>query len=96
MIIKITHDNKEYEIITKEDGSAIVDGSINIYDIEENFDIEFPDDREYDTLAGFILDSIGDIPKEREEVILNKYKFVVLNVDSNRIDKIEVKSISND
>ena len=89
-------DSKEYEIITKKDGSAIVDGSINIYDIEENFDIEFPDDREYDTLAGFILDSIGDIPKEKEEVVLNKYKFIVLHVDSNRIDKIEVKSISND
>ena len=30
---------EEYEILKKEDGSAVVDGSINIYDIEENFDI---------------------------------------------------------
>ena len=57
-------DKEEYEILKKEDGSAIVDGSINIYDIEENFDIEFPDEREYDTLAGFVLNDIGDIPKE--------------------------------
>ena len=87
-------DSKEYEIISKKDGSAIVDASINIYDIEENFDIEFPDDREYDTLAGFILDSIGDIPEEREEVILNNFKFTVLNVDSHRIDKIEIVKLS--
>ena len=89
-------DKEEYEIIKNEDGSSIVDGSINIYDIEENFEIEFPDDRDYDTLAGFILDDIGDIPKEGEKVILNNYQFKVLKVISNRIDKIEVQSLNND
>ena len=89
-------DKEEYEIIKNKDGSSIVDGSINIYDIEENFEIEFPDDRDYDTLAGFILDDIGDIPKEGEKVILNNYQFKVLKVISNRIDKIEVQSLNND
>ena len=28
------------------------------------------DDRDYDTLAGFILDDIGDIPSEGEKVVL--------------------------
>ena len=89
-------DKEEYEIIKNKDGSSIVDGSINIYDIEENFEIEFPDDRDYDTLAGFILDDIGDIPKEGEKVILNNYHFKVLKIISNRIDKIEVQSLNND
>ena len=89
-------DKEEYEIINNKDGSSIVDGSINIYDIEENFEIEFPDERDYDTLAGFILDDIGDIPKEGEKVILNNYQFKVLKVVSNRIDKIEVQSLNND
>ena len=75
--------------------SSIVDGSIHIYDIEENFEIEFPDDRDYDTLAGFILDGIGDIPNEGEKVALHNYQFKVLKVLSNRIDKIEVKKINN-
>jgi len=89
-------DKEEYEITQNKDGSSIVDGSINIYDIEENFEIEFPDERDYDTLAGFILDDIGDIPKEGEKVILKNYQFKVLKVISNRIDKIEVKNINND
>ena len=88
-------DKEEYEIIKNKDGTSIVDGSIHIYDIEENFDIEFPDDREYDTLAGFILDSIGDIPNEGEKVALQNYQFKVLKVLSNRIDKIEVKNNNN-
>ena len=53
-------DEEEYEIIKKKDGTTIVDGSIKIYDLLENFDIKFPQEREYDTLAGFILDVIGD------------------------------------
>ena len=88
-------DKEEYEILTNKDGTSIVDGSINIYDIEENFEIEFPDDRDYDTLAGFILDDIGDIPKEGEIAFLKEYQFTVLKLLSNRIDKIEVKKINN-
>ena len=89
-------DKEEYEIIKNEDGSATVDGSINIYDIEEYFEIEFPDDRDYDTLAGFILDDIGDIPNQGEKVTLNSYLFTVIKVESNRIDKIKVENLIND
>tara|TARA_B100000131_G_scaffold143605_1_gene139712 strand:- start:4418 stop:5647 length:1230 start_codon:yes stop_codon:yes gene_type:complete len=89
-------DKEEYEILKKEDGSAVVDGSINIYDIEENFDIEFPDEREYDTLAGFVLNDIGDIPKEGEIVKFENYYFKVLKVLSNRIDKIEISNTKNE
>ena len=83
-------DNEEYEVIKQKDGSIIVDGSIKIYDLEENLEIDFPDDREYDTLAGLILDLTGDIPKKGEIVTFEKYNFKVIKLDSNRIDKIEI------
>ena len=83
-------DNEEYEVIKQKDGSIIVDGSIKIYDLEENLEIDFPDDREYDTLAGLILDLTGDIPKKGEVVTFEKYNFKVIKLDSNRIDKIEI------
>ena len=84
-------DNEEYEIIKQKDGSIIVDGAIKIYDLEENLEIDFPDDREYDTLAGLILDLTGDIPKKGQVVTFEKYKFKVITLDANRIDKIEIK-----
>ena len=83
-------DNEEYEVIKQKDGSIIVDGSIKIYDLEENLEIDFPDDREYDTLAGLILDLTGDIPKKGQVVTFEKYSFKVIKLDSNRIDKIEI------
>ena len=84
------YDKGEYEIVEQDDGTIIVDGSINIYDIEEYFNINFPDDRDYDTLAGFILDSIGDIPKKGEEVKFDNFIFKVILLDQNRIEKIKV------
>ncbi len=53
-------------------------------------DIEFPDNREYDTLAGFILDAFGDIPEKGTEVSFDKYNFKVITLQSNRIDKVEI------
>lgn len=84
------YDKGEYEIVEQDDGTIIVDGSINIYDIEEYFNINFPDDRDYDTLAGFILDSIGDIPKKGEKVKYDNFIFKVILLDQNRIEKIKV------
>ena len=69
----------------------IIDGAIKIYDLEENLDIEFPDDREYDTLAGYILDCLGDIPNKGSTVSFENYKFKVITLDSNRIDKVEIR-----
>jgi len=83
-------DSEEYEVIKQKDGSIIVDGSIKIYDLEENLEIDFPDDREYDTLAGLILDLKGDIPKKGQVVTFEKYNFKVIKLVSNRIDKIEI------
>ena len=87
-------DSEEYEIIKQKDGSTIVDGSIKIYDLEENLDIEFPDEREYDTLAGFILDFIGEIPDKGVTATYKNYIFKVVNIHSNRIDKVEIRTIN--
>ena len=88
------YDREEYEIIRKKNGNIITDGSIKIYDLEENLDIEFPEERDYDTLAGFILDFIGDIPQKGKEVEFQKYLFKVIKLDSNRLDKIEIRSLN--
>ena len=85
------YDSEEYSFIKIKENNFIVEGSIKIYDLEENIDVEFPDIREYDTLAGFILDKLGDIPKVGEEVKYNFFSFKVVEIKNNRIDKVEIK-----
>jgi len=85
------YDHEEYSFRKISKGHYIVEGAIKIYDLEENIDIHFPDIREYDTLAGYILDSIGDIPKEGEKVNYGEYIFKVIKLKKNRIDQVEIK-----
>ena len=85
------YDSEEYSFRKVKDNNFIVEGSIKIYDLEENINAEFPDVREYDTLAGFILDKLGDIPKVGETVGYEKFSFKVIEVKKNRIDKVEIR-----
>ncbi len=85
------YDHEEYSFIKKDKNTFIVDGAIKIYDLEENIEIEFPDDREYDTLGGFILDALGNIPEKGEEAKYENYIFKVVNLTQNRIDKVEIR-----
>jgi len=85
------YDSEEYSFKEIKKGVYIVEGSIKIYDLEENIDIEFPDIREYDTLAGYILDSVGEIPSIGKTVSYKNYLFTVTKITKNRIDKVEIK-----
>ena len=89
--IRDPYDQEESNVLKQLDGSFIVDGSITIYDLEEETDIEFPEDRDYDTLGGFILDILTDIPQTGEQVEFNNMIFTVQTVESNRIGKIKIQ-----
>ena len=89
--IRDPYDQEESNVLKQSDGSFIVDGSITIYDLEEDTDIEFPDDRDYDTLGGFILDILTDIPQTGEQVEFNNMIFTVQTVENNRIGKIKIQ-----
>ncbi|MAR30087.1 MAG: hemolysin [Candidatus Marinimicrobia bacterium] len=88
--IQDPYDTDQSLIFKQKDGSMIIDAKITIYDLEEEIEIEFPEDREYDTLAGFILHAAGNIPKVEDQINHDQYKMVVKSIDGNRIDKIHL------
>ena len=94
--IRDPYDKEEILVVHQKDDSLIIDGKISIYDLQEEIEIDFPEDREYDTLGGFILQTIGDIPSANAEVVHGNYKFIVKKLKSNRIDKIQVIGLNNE
>ena len=89
--IRDPYDNEEEDVIKQPDGSFIVDGSITIYDLEEETKIEFPEERDYDTLAGFILETLTEIPTVGEHVEYGDRIFTVQTVQNNRIGKVQIQ-----
>ena len=85
------YDNEKAQILNVSTNIYLIDASINIYDVEEEFEIKFPDDRDYDTLGGFIFDELNEIPNGGEVVSYLGYKLTVEKIDGNRIDKIRLE-----
>ena len=68
--IRDPFDIEKTPIEINSDGSFIADGKISIYDLEEEIEgMHFPEQRDYDTLGGLILDKLEDIPAEGEKIM---------------------------
>jgi CBS domain containing-hemolysin-like protein len=90
--IRDPYDMEESDVLTQSDGSFIVEGSTTIYDLEEEIDVEFPEERDYDTLAGFILEVLTDIPEPGASLEHNNMRFTVQSVENNRIGKVKIET----
>ena len=77
--------DKEIEVV-KED-EYIVDGSAKLDDISELIGVNM-ESEEFDSVGGLIIGELGRFPDNKEEVTLNKIRFVVEEVDKNRIKKV--------
>ena len=88
--IRDPFDNEQNLINKISMGVYMVDAKISIYDLQEAINISFPDDRDYDTLGGFILNQLQEIPKENDVVKFNSNIFSVISMNENRIGQIKV------
>lgn len=92
-------DEEPYEMTERADGSYLIDAQVSFYDFLNHFDkTEWLDDgdQEFDTLAGFILDQLKEIPKTGDTLSWRGFDFEIVDMDSHRIDKILVKANDED
>jgi len=70
-----------------------VDGATRIRDLETEFGIEVPSDAGFETLAGFLLFKLGEIPRPGEAVEHEGRRYTVLEMERNRIARVRVERI---
>ncbi len=69
-------------------------GKADIDDVNKKLKTKFEVEEEYDTLSGYILNKMGRIPKEGEEIDLKTAKITINKVHENRIIEVIVKKKS--
>jgi CBS domain containing-hemolysin-like protein len=84
-------DKDEQHIVTLKQKSWQVLGKSDIDEVNETIGMNIPDSPAYDTFSGFILDTIGKIPKEKEQINIGEYTIIVEKKDGNRISKYLVR-----
>ena len=75
-----------------DDKTYIVDGNVYLDDLEEETDIELESETS-ETVGGFIIDLMGEIPRENVKyrpVPYKKYDFTILRVKDRRIEKLRI------
>ena len=75
----------------REDGSWLFDGRIPMTDLLQHLSIGWPADgidEEFDTLSGLVLWRLGRIPKATESIRWQGWRFEVVDMDGQRIDKV--------
>ena len=76
---------KEYEVI--DEYTFQIDGSMRIEEANEEMDLELPDG-DYETVAGFVLNLLGHIPKTNEQLRYKGLKLVITEMRGLKIEKI--------
>lgn len=70
-----------------------LDGATRIRELESEFGLEIPADAGFETLAGFLLFRLGDIPKPGESVEYQGRRYTVTAMDRNRIARVKIGKI---
>lgn len=89
----------EPEIVTRADGSLLIDGGLDIEDMKDMLEIDELEDQDrvdYQTVAGFLLSQFGFIPKAGDTLVHGVHRFEIMDMDGRRIDKVLVTRIPED
>jgi putative hemolysin len=81
----------EPEIEQREDGSWLMDGNLPVEIVEDLLGLkEIPEERDFHTLAGFMLSRFEWIPAAGDHFEWEGFRFEVVDMDGHRIDKVLV------
>jgi len=64
--------------------------------INETYKIDLPENENYETLGGLIVNHTEEIPAQNEVVIIDTFQFTVLEVSTTKIDLVELKLLKED
>ena len=78
-----------------DDYNYVFEGKISLSDLSRKLGIdtslfELPNGREADTLAGFLIEHTGNIPKKGAEVKFKDYIFTVESADNRKIKRVKI------
>ncbi|MDX8570229.1 hemolysin family protein [Elizabethkingia sp. HX QKY] len=93
LVGEIQDEEDEEEKIVEKVGENVywVQASQPLEEINEHLPVDLPENPEqYNTLAGFILHELSDIPEENQEFDLNGYHFKILKMQNRGVEMVEM------
>ena len=85
------HDNSRPMVREVKPGIYECSGRVEIENLRESFHIDIPEDDDYQTLAGYILHHVGEIPAEGDRIEINGKTFTIEKGSATRLELIRLE-----
>lgn len=89
--IEDEHDVDDYVAKKADDGTYLLSARLEVERVNELFGLSLPLSDEYQTLAGFILYRYKNFPKMHEVIQIDRFRFKIMKVESNKIELLTLK-----
>ena len=83
------YDSEVPEVQRLANGEFLVDGGVGIGDLNDLLDTRLPDD-DWDTLGGFIFNTLEHVPAAGEFILSEGWRFTVKEMDGRRVKSVNV------
>lgn len=87
------HDKKRLIDIQLSDNVFKFSGRVEIEKINEKYDLNIPEDDEYQTIAGYILYNLEELPEQNDSFVIDNLKFTILKRSATRIAIVQVEKL---
>jgi putative hemolysin len=83
----------ESPVIQLKDGTFLIDASISLRDLKEDYHISLPESPEYETLGGLLMTLLQKIPQTGDVVEAEGKRIRILEMLGRRISKVKLEEI---
>ncbi len=91
--IQDEYDREEKAIQQVGEDVLVVDASLSLRELADDYEIVLPRDAGYATLAGFVLARLGLIPTGGESFVFDGRRYTVVEMDGRRVAKVKVENM---
>ena len=87
--IEDEYDEEKVHVEVIKENEYVVDGSLRLNDISDLIGINI-DSEEFDSVGGLMIEDLGRMPEEQEEITVNNIRFIAEEIEKNRIKKVRM------
>ena len=94
--IEDEHDSTDLIEEQLEENSYKFSARLEVDYVNENYKLELPENDEYETLGGLIVNETGEIPEQDSDIKIDNFVFTILEVSNTKIDLVRLQVLDND
>ena len=83
------YDTEQPNVVRLPTGEYLVDGGMSVSELNDLLDTHIPDD-DWDTIAGFVFNTLGEVPAPGDSIEHDGWQFVAEEVEGRRIRRVKV------